>query len=184
METVKRQDGSVVGVIDRSPFARSGEVIVRAPRTKEEGPNKGYVIPDKACTHSMDRDFEVTHLTFKLTALAEGAVADPQPTVLDRLIQVHLQSNHNMQVIGNAVPLKTVDSAGIFRWAPEKPVTMRRGDAWTIAIDGRDSFDIAFNGQRKRIDAIRVEVTFEGELLTYATNWQAPKAAGVENPLG
>lgn len=190
MEIIKRQNGEIVGVIAREPFSRSGEVVVRAPRTKEEGPNKGYVIPDKACTHNMDRDFEVTHLTFKLTALADGAVTDPQPSVLDRLIQIHLSDLSRNQVIGNAVPLRAVDDESVFRWAPEKPVTMRRGDAWQITIDGRESFDIAFDGQRKRVDAIRVEVAFEGELLLYATTAHRPtipgepSKIGVENPLG
>lgn len=173
-------------VIAREPFSRSGEVIVRAPRKDDGIPNKGYVIPDKASTHSMDRDFEVTHLTFKLTALAEGAVTDPQPTVLDRLIQVHLLNYNNAQIIGNAVPLQAIDGGSVFYWAPEKPVTMRRGDAWQVSIDGRESFDIAFDGQRKRIDAIRVEVTFEGELLTYGTPEHVvePARDGVESPLG
>jgi len=170
-------------VIGREHFSRSGEVVVKAA-------TNGYVIPDKACTHMMDKDFEVTHLTFKFTALAEGAVTDPQPTVLDRLVRIHLSSNHNAQTIGNAVPLRVVDGGSTFRWVPEKPITLRRGDAWAVSIDGRESFDIAFDGQRKRIDQIRVEVTFEGELLMYGQPEYRPTVSvepakdGVEAPLG
>ena len=156
-------------VIARETFSRGGEVVVHAPR-QEDGSttNKGYVLPDKASTHNMDRDFEVTHLTFKLTALANGAVADPQPTILDRLIQVHLLDASRAQIVGNNVPLRIVDDESVFQWKPEKPFTMRRGDSWQITIDGRESFDIAFDGKRKRVDAIRVEVAFEGDLLTYS----------------
>lgn len=55
MEILKRANGAVVGVIERSPFVRSGEVTVRVK-------DKNVAFPDKATTHNMDRDFEVPHL--------------------------------------------------------------------------------------------------------------------------
>lgn len=179
METIKRQNGAIVGVIDRAPFTRGGEVIVKAGE-------KNVTFPDNASTHNMDRDFEVPFLTFKLTALAEGAVCDPQPDVLDRLIKIRATDQSRNHPLGNALPLIAVGD-GVYRWTPQKPFTLVRGDTWGIHVEGRESFDIAFDGKRRRIDQIRVEVTFEGELLTYATNWQQPaptKDAGVESPLG
>jgi hypothetical protein len=59
-----------------------------------------------------------------------------------------------------------------------------RGDCWQITADARESFDIAFDGKRKRIDEIRVEVTFEGELLFYGPVVEVKPPVGVEAPLG
>ena len=165
-------------IINRSPFSRAGEVTV-----KEK--DKNVVLPDKSTTHNMDREFEVPFITFKLTALAEGAVVDPQPDVLDRLIQVRMLDCNQAQLVGESVPLQTVDGYSTYRWTPKQPLLFRRGDSWQIGINGRESFDIAFDGKRKRIDEIRVEVTLEGELLTYAPPQALnTKPAGVESPLG
>jgi len=161
-------------VIERSPFNRSGEVIVKANE-------KGHVIPDSGTTHNMDRDFEVPHLTFKLTALADGAVCDPQPDVLDRFIKIDILDASRNEPVG-AVVLTAVGD-GVYRWIPRVPITLRRGDYWRIQVNSRESFDIAFDGSRKRLDAIRVEVTFEGELLRYAPYTEA-HTVGVEAPLG
>lgn len=177
MEIIKRQDGSIVGVIDRAAFTRSGEVSVKAS-------DKNVTFPDKASAHNMDRDFEVPFLTFKLTALAEGAVVDPQPDVLDRFIKIRAMDLSRNHPIGDSLPLTKVGD-GVYRWTPPRALLLRRGDSWGIYVDGRESFDIAFDGKRKRIDEIRVEVTFEGELLTYATHMETRTSQqGVEAPLG
>lgn len=175
METIKRQDGSIVGVIDRSPFARSGEVIVEAK-------HQNVVFPDVAVSHNMDRDFEVPYLTFKLTALAEGAVCDPQPNVLDRFIKVRALDASRGLHVGNSLPLVEVGE-GVYRWTPPRPLLLRRGDSWSVCIDARETFDVAFDGKRKRIDAIRVEMTFEGELLMYAARGEYKKPFEGEAPL-
>lgn len=161
-------------IINRSPFNRSGEAIVKANE-------RGVVIPDSGTTHNMDRDFEVPHLTFKLTALADDAVCDPQPDVLDRFIKIDVLDASRNEPVGN-IALTAVGD-GVYRWTPRTPIMLRRGDYWRIQITGRESFDIAFDGQRKRLDAIRVEVTFEGELLTYGAYVDVP-IVGVEAPLG
>jgi hypothetical protein len=91
--------------------------------------------------------------------------------------------NSRAQLVGDAVSLQVVDGQSTFRWTPEKPVTLRRGDSWQVSINGRESFDIAFDGQRKRLDAIRVEVIFEGELLTYGPEITDKKPFEGEAPL-
>jgi len=159
-------------VIERSPFNRSGEVIVKA--------NERGVVPESGTIHNMDRDFEVPYLTFKLTALADGAVCDPQPDVLDRFIKIDILDASRNEPVGPIV--LTAIGDGVYRWTPRAPITLRRGDYWRVQVYGRESFDVAFDGQRKRLDAIRVEVTFEGELLRYAI--VVEKGAGVEAPLG
>lgn len=147
-------------IIDRAPYTRSGEVTVKAS-------SKGNVVPDRSTSHNMDRDFEVPYLTFKFTALAEGAVTDPQPDVLDRLVKIKALDHARNHPIGDSLPLTNVDENGTYRWTPRSPLLLRRGDAFQIQVDARESFDIAFDGKRLRVDEIRVEVTFEGELLTY-----------------
>jgi len=163
-------------IIDRAPFTRSGEVTVSAKQ-------KNVAFSGESTTHNMDRDFEVPHLTFKLTALAKGAVCDPQPDVLDRLFQVRAINVSTSHWVGNALPLTRV-SDGIYRWAPIKSFVFRRGDSMSICVDARDSFDIAFDGKRRNVDEIRVELAFEGELLTYAQRSSAMSDVGVEAPLG
>lgn len=164
-------------VESRSPFTRSGEVVVRA---KDQ-----VVIPDKACTHNMDRDFEVPYLTVKLTALAKGAVCDVQPEVLDRFIALNVMDLSRNLPMGDSVPLVAHGLNNVYRWTPTEPFLIRRGDSWRIAVHARESFEIAYDGKRKKVDAIRVEVTFDGDLLYYATPMEyAPKMAGVEAPLG
>jgi hypothetical protein len=162
-------------IIDRAPFSRAGEVVVSAS-------SKNVALPDKASTHNMDREFEVPFVTFKLTALAEGAVVDPQPNVLDRLIKIRALDANRASLIGDSLPLTVVGNS-VYRWTPPKPLLFRRGDGWQFTFDGRESFDIAYDGKRKRIDEIRVEVTFEGELLTYAYGVTAEATApDVETP--
>lgn len=164
-------------IIDRTPFTRTGEVIVRAK-------DQNIAIPDKACTHNMDRDFEVPYLTVKLTALAKNAVCDPQPEVLDRFIKVRaIDASRNLPM-GDSVPLVSYGLNGVYRWTPKQPFLMRRGDCWCIYIDARESFDVAFDGKHKKIDAIRVEVIFEGELLFYGLPGDVkPSVVGVESPI-
>ncbi len=163
-------------IIDRAAFTRSGEVVVAVKQTN-------IAFPDKASAHNMDRPFEVPFLTFKLTALADGAICDPQPDVLDRFVKIRAIDLGRNHPLGDSLPLVAVGD-GVYRWTPQKPFTLQRGDGWGIYVDARESFDVAFDGKRLRIDAIRVEVTFEGELLTYGYPPPEAKATGVENPLG
>ncbi len=156
-------------VIDRAPFVKAGEVIVRAG-------NKAQSIDVE---HAMDRPFEVPTIIFKLAALAEGAVVDPQPSVLDRLVKVSVFDVGRNHPVGNSLALQPLDDAGTYQWTPAKPFQLRRGDTLQILVDGRESFDIAFNGARKRIDAIRVEATLEGALLTYEMSPMVKSATGM-----
>jgi len=145
-------------VIDRSAFVKAGETIARASL-------KGQIINVE---HNMDRPFEVPIILFKLTALAEGAIVDPQPSILDRLVKISVLDVGRNHPIGGALLLQAMDSQGTYGWEPTKPFKLHRGDALQFVVDGRESFYIAFDGLRKRIDAIRVEATLEGALLTYA----------------
>lgn len=161
-------------VIARSSFTRSGEVVVRAK-------DQNVVFPDAAVTHNLDRDFEASHLTLRFTALADDAICDPQPTGLDRFVKIRMIDVTHSTWVGNNLPLVRV-SDGLYRWMPFKPFLFKRGDAVSVCVDARDSFDIAYEGKRRRIDAIRIELSFEGELLTYAV--PQVRDVGVEAPLG
>lgn len=146
-------------VVDRDPFTRSGEVTVKA--------GEKIVFPDKTGLHSMYQDFEVSSILFKFTALAEGAVCDVQPPILDRLIKISAHDAARNRNIGESLPLQVVDGHSTFRWTPKQPLLLRHGDCIMLDARARESFDVAIDGKRKRIDQIRVEATFDGDLLTY-----------------
>lgn len=147
--------------IDRAPFTKRGEVVVRQKET--------LLVPERGMTHAMDKTFEVAAIVVTLTALAEGAVCDPQPTVLDRLLTIEVMDMGRNQPIGTLILApESPEGTGVYCWTLKKPIVMRRGDALQFRVVGRDSFDVAFDGVRKRIDAIRVEVALEGELVQYA----------------
>lgn len=148
----KRQ---IAVAIDRVPFNKRGEVVVRQKETDTV-----------VASHTMDKLFEVSSIVVTLTALAENAVCDPQPTVLDRLISIEVTDPGRAQSLGVLV-LSAETGPGVYFWSPKKPIVMQHNDALQFRVIGRDSFDIAFDGARKRIDAIRVEVTLEGELVEY-----------------
>jgi len=152
----KRQVSTIE--IDRAPFTKRGEVVVRQKET--------LLVPERGTTHVMDKTFEVASIVVTLTALAEDAVCDPQPTVLDRLLTIEVTDTRRGQPLG--VINLAADGPGVYYWNPRQPIGMHRGDALQFRVVGRDSFDIAFDGVRKRIDAIRVEVALEGELVQYA----------------
>jgi hypothetical protein len=156
----------------RLPFNRTGEVILKAGA-------KNVTFPAEAFTFNHDKPFELAFVTFKLTALAENAVCDPQPNVLDRLITVRMQDSYRLHPVGNLTLMSIGD--GVFRWTPLKPMQLHRGTVLQLSVDGRDMFDVAFDGARKRIHEIRVEATMEGEQLVLGPR---PSNVGVEAPLG
>lgn len=147
-------------VIDRVDYSRSGEILIKA------GP-QNLQLDEKVGTFNLDRTFEVAFLTFKLTALADGAVVDPQPSTLDRFIKIRALDATRNSPIGD-LPLVAVGD-GSYRWTPQRPLLFDRGDCWLIWCISRESFDLAVDGKRKRVDQIRVEISFDGELLRYAT---------------
>ena len=60
----------------RMPRTESVELTVNA----NDKPVLGEI------SNGTDRPFEISRLTVKLTALADGAIPDQQPLILDRLI--------------------------------------------------------------------------------------------------
>lgn len=144
--------------VDRAPFNKRGEVVVHQKEIAH--------IDDRATTHVMKKPFEVSSIVVTLTALAENAVCDPQPTVLDRLIYIEVMDPGRNQSLGVLV-LSPENGPGVYFWSPKRPIVMQHNDTLQFRVVGRDSFDIAFDGARKRIDAIRVEVALEGELVEY-----------------
>lgn len=144
--------------VSREPYNSHGEVVVRA--------GSKAIVEHENTTNRQNGTWEVDCITFTLTALAGGAVCDPQPDVLDRLIKVlcvHVGANH---IVG-ALSLVSI-GLGVYQWTTDKPFKLERLDGLQISIDGRESFDIAYDGQKKRIDAIRVEVSLEGLVVKYA----------------
>lgn len=162
-------NGQRLTVVERNPFTRAGEVLVKA--------GEKIRFADKVGQHSMYQDFEVSSILFKFTALAEGAVCDVQPSILDRLVKIDAHNAAMNQNIGESLPLQVVDGHSTFRWTPKQPLIQRRGDCVILNVSARESFDVTIDGKRRRIDQIRIEATFDGELLTYATS--APSAGKV-----
>jgi hypothetical protein len=154
-------------IIWRSPYTKSSEVVI--------GPNtKGTLFDERTTTHQMDKHFEVPFFTFKLTALHDKAVLDPQPDVLDHLIVISGLNTNQNERLGELLLVRT--GKGIYRWTPPKPFLMQRGDAFQIQIDTRDFATVPLhnNGEsRKAIHQIRVEMKLEGELFVYAPHISA-----------
>lgn len=164
-------------VILRTPRNESIEFVVKA--------NEKTVVGE--INNNMDKLFEVPRVLVKLTALADGVVVDPQPTVLDRLIKFGLNDlSLNERVAAtqredvkrtSGLPLRHVADT-TYEWVPESTVVLWRSSALQFEITPRESFIIAWRGERRNIDAIRVEITLDGD------NCHLGEPRGVENPLG
>lgn len=138
--------------------------------------------------NNQDKLFEVSRVLVKLTALADGFVVDPQPSVLDRLVKVglvHLSMNERVASTvredvkrTSGLPLRHVADT-TYEWTPETMFTLWRGDTLQFEITPRESFQIAYRGERRAVDAIRVEITLDGDNCHLAE-----AKVGVENPLG
>lgn len=137
--------------------------------------------------NNQDKVFEIPRVLVKLTALADGIVTDPQPSVLDRLIKIGLANLSMNERVASTVrddarrtsglPLRHVADT-TFEWLPETPIALFRGDTLQFEVTPRESFVIAWRGERRAIDAIRVEITLDGD------NCHLGDKTGVEAPLG
>jgi len=147
----------------RTARSESAEAIIGAG-------NKPAVVE---ITNRQDKLFEVRHLTVKLTALADDCVCDPQPTVLDRFIKIAIQDYSKMERIASVengpnlppaagVALRQITDS-TFEWVPTEPITLMRGEGLQFNIVPRDQFVIAYHGERRQIDQIRVEIAAEGD---------------------
>lgn len=173
----------------RLPRTESVEFAVRA----NDKPHVGEI------NNNQDKIFEVARVTVKLTALADGAIPDPQPAVLDRLIKIGLTNLSNNERVATAVRAEVNKASGLplrqvtdstFEWIPTEPIVLWRGEALefqvvprgtpkSAATDAPQMFLITFRNERREIDAVRVEITIEGDNCVLGN-----KAVGVENPLG
>jgi hypothetical protein len=172
----------------RLPRTESVEFTVRA----NDKPHLGEIC------NNQDKIFEVVRVTVKLTALADGAVPDPQPSVLDRLVKIGLTDISKNERIASAqredlkraggLPLRQVTDS-TFEWIPTEPIAfwrseglefqvVPRGTPKSTAADAPQMFLITFRNERREIDAVRIEITIEG------ANCILGDKAGVENPLG
>ena len=173
----------------RLPRTESIEFVVRA----NDKPHLGEI------NNNVDKIFEVARVTMKLTALADGTVPDPQPTVLDRLIKIGLadfSKNERIATVQREDPKRTsglpfrqvTDST--FEWVPTEPIALWRGEALEFQVvprgtaksnapDALQAFLVTFRNERREIDAVRVEITIEGDNCILGS-----KNVGVENPLG
>lgn len=147
--------------VARESYTRSAEVTIKAQKSL-----------CKVISHDVDKDLEVPYVTFKLTALADGAVADPQPRVLDRFFKVRITDNSRAHSFGDSLLLVPITDS-VCRWTPKAPLILQRGVELEFSFVGCASFDIAFHGQRRCIDEIRIEVALEGEFLMPINNTTA-----------
>jgi hypothetical protein len=162
----------------RLPRTEAIEFVVRA----DDKPHLGEIV------NNQDKIFEIARVTVKFTALADAAVPDPQPTVLDRLIKIGLQNFSNCERIASAqredvkrasgLPLRRVTDS-TFEWVPTEPIVLWRSEALQFEAVPRESFQITVRNERREIDAIRVEITIEGDNCILGE-----KKVGVEAPLG
>lgn len=144
--------------------------------------------------YQQDKPFEVLHVTVKLTALADGAVCDPQPSVLDRLLKIGAMNFGTVETYAHAQRAQTTATCGLplqqldgstFRWTPTETIWLRRGEALQFTVAPRESFVIAMDGRKLEVDQIRVEITVEGDACVMADKEYRPTVpVGVEAPLG
>jgi hypothetical protein len=158
-------------VIYRSPYSISDDAVVE----------EGYASELIELTNKTEHPFEVSHVAFKLTALAQSAIADPQPTVLDRLITVTGGRFDRDEDFGDNLVLHSADGAGLFYWTAQ-PTVLAQGDSIAFRVHGKKSFVIAHEGRQKRVDEIHVEITLEGELLSIELEGSASQNDFVEDP--
>lgn len=99
--------------------------------------------------------FIVKQILVRYTALADGHVVDPQPTVLDRLFHVRLDGERSFG------PLLLDASTGwtLYTWTLTAPISLRVGDSLIVEITAAVSFGIT---NRAAPDAVQVDVLLDG----------------------
>jgi hypothetical protein len=143
----------------RAQYTKTATIVVR------EG-DKSTRMKDSDLVHGMDRPFDVQEIVLRLTALDEqGAVIDPQPTVLDRMITMRFFDVCKNERIANDLPFRRLPSGEII-WVPRSPLVMHRHEAFEALFEARESFAIA--GAKVAVKAIEIRLSPEGETLVFA----------------
>jgi hypothetical protein len=142
----------------RLPYTKTATITVR------EG-DKDTRTKDSDLVHGMDKPFDVQEVVLRLTALDEqGAVIDPQPTVLDRMIRMQFFDASKNERIATDLPFRRLPSGEII-WVPRSPLVVCRAEAFAAIFEARTSFAIA--GARVAVKAIEIRLSLEGETLVF-----------------
>ncbi|MGH2725938.1 MAG: hypothetical protein ACRDKS_03075 [Actinomycetota bacterium] len=148
-------------ITQRLPYTMSSEVVV--PEN-----TRGIQVKDGDLIHRMDKPFDVQGVVLRLTALdAQGAVIDPQPTVLDHFITMRFSDMSKNDRIANDLPFRRLPG-GEVTWSPRSPLVMHRAECFEAIFDGRESFATAGALISMSVKAIRIRLSLEGETLCLA----------------
>ena len=143
-------------VIGAQPYAITAEDHVKA--TAEIG---AQAIKQLMLLHQMDRPFEVAQLRMQLTAKNHsGALLNPQPTILDRLIRARLWNISTNVEISKSLVFAYAD--GVYTWTPEEHFLLWRGEGLECAVVATEAFHL-YN-----IESILVRLSLEGVALMVA----------------
>jgi hypothetical protein len=145
----------------RIPYSMTGEATYAANLN-------GQVMQDTLFGHQMDKPLEVHRMIVRLTAFeAGGAILEPQPTTLDRRVQIRVKDTATGENMNKAAQrLSSLKKINEDTWEWEEPRTITKNEGFEVSVDTGPYNMVP--APANATTAIRVEVTFQGYLIVIA----------------